>query len=73
MVLFAPCFLKVVAALANPEEIDLGDDGEDEDGDGMQRLEDHSAAEGGLLPAGADGGAGHAEEAPQDDPMFQPL
>ena len=57
----------MVAALANPEEIDLGDDDHDEDG--MHELADHPAAGGG----GSGAASGTKGEALEDDPMFQPL
>lgn len=65
---------QVAAALANPEEIDLSeggdDDGGDDDGgmcddeDGMHELREHEKAKEGQAAA-----AEHID----DDPMFQPL
>ena len=48
---------QVVAALSNPEEIDLGEEDDGDDGEGREK----------------DGGAGGAGGVDQDDPMFQPL
>ena len=71
----------MVAALANPEEIDLDGDDDDEatasqdgprdDPDGMHELMDHSPAGGLGTDLASD--SGHGGTRLEDDPMFQPL